>query len=32
MPLVSELVELFWTAYRGRGAAEPVSDLHKQTA
>jgi acetaldehyde dehydrogenase/alcohol dehydrogenase len=32
MPLVSELVELFWIAYRGRGAAESTADLHQQTA
>ena len=32
MPLVSELVELFWIAYRGRGATEAVADAHKQTA
>jgi acetaldehyde dehydrogenase/alcohol dehydrogenase len=32
MPLVSELVELFWIAYRGRGAAESSVDLHQQTA
>jgi len=32
MPLVSELVELFWIAYRGRGTAESVADLHQQTA
>jgi hypothetical protein len=28
MPLMNELVELFWKAYEGRGAAKPVvSDL-----
>jgi acetaldehyde dehydrogenase / alcohol dehydrogenase len=32
MPLVSELVELFWIAYRGRGVAEAVPDLHQQPA
>ena len=32
MPLVSELVELFWIAYRGRGATEAVADAHMQTA
>ena len=26
MPLVSELVELFWSAYRGRGAAEVTTE------
>ena len=32
MPLVSELVELFWSAYRGRGVAKEGADLRKQTA
>jgi len=32
MPLVSELVELFWIAYQGRGVAEAVPDLHQQPA
>jgi len=32
MPLVSELVELFWEAYRGRGRAKVASASHQQTA
>jgi acetaldehyde dehydrogenase/alcohol dehydrogenase len=32
MPLVSEMVELFWSAYRGRGGAKLVSAHRKQTA
>lgn len=32
MPLVSELVELFWSAYRGRGAAKAAVASQQQTA
>jgi acetaldehyde dehydrogenase/alcohol dehydrogenase len=32
MPLISELVELFWSAYRGRGLAKAVSAAQRQTA
>ena len=32
MPLVSELVELFWSAYQGRGAAKAHSASRQQTA
>jgi acetaldehyde dehydrogenase / alcohol dehydrogenase len=32
MPLVSELVELFWSAYRGRGTTRAAADLPKRTA
>jgi acetaldehyde dehydrogenase/alcohol dehydrogenase len=32
MPLVSELVELFWSAYQGRGAARTDRASHRQTA
>ncbi len=32
MPLVSELVELFWEAYRGRGQAKVASASQQQTA
>jgi acetaldehyde dehydrogenase / alcohol dehydrogenase len=32
MPLVSELVELFWSAYRGRGLATVASASQHQTA
>jgi acetaldehyde dehydrogenase / alcohol dehydrogenase len=32
MPLVSELVELFWEAYRGRGCAKVASASQQQTA
>jgi acetaldehyde dehydrogenase/alcohol dehydrogenase len=31
MPLVSELVELFWSAYRGRGTAATVETGREQT-
>jgi acetaldehyde dehydrogenase / alcohol dehydrogenase len=31
MPLMSELVELFWKAYQGRGPAKPVGALHETT-
>ena len=31
MPLVSELVELFWSAFRGRGLAEAAKASHRQT-
>jgi hypothetical protein len=30
MPLVSELIELFWCAYQGRGSSEAV--LHRRSA
>jgi hypothetical protein len=29
---MSELVELFWSAYHGRGAAKPAAASQKQTA
>jgi len=32
MPLVSELVELFWSAYQGRGPVKAVAAPHQQTA
>ncbi len=32
MPLMSELVELFWSAYRGRGAARAAGVFQQQTA
>jgi acetaldehyde dehydrogenase / alcohol dehydrogenase len=32
MPLVSELIELFWRAYDGRGSIKPQTASHKQTA
>jgi acetaldehyde dehydrogenase/alcohol dehydrogenase len=32
MPLMSELAELFWRAYRGRGMAKRVGGRHQQTA
>ena len=32
MPLVSELVGLFWSAYRGRGAASVASGSEQVTA
>jgi acetaldehyde dehydrogenase / alcohol dehydrogenase len=32
MPLMSELVELFWSAYRGRTLPKAVSTAHEQTA
>jgi acetaldehyde dehydrogenase/alcohol dehydrogenase len=32
MPLVSELVELFWSAYRGRSLAKTTRTAHRQTA
>jgi acetaldehyde dehydrogenase/alcohol dehydrogenase len=32
MPLVSELVELFWSAYQGRGIAKAASASQRQTA
>jgi hypothetical protein len=32
MPLVSELVELFWKAYQGRGLAKVASASQQQTA
>ncbi len=31
MPLVKELVELFWCAYRGRGAANSINSSQQQT-
>jgi acetaldehyde dehydrogenase / alcohol dehydrogenase len=31
MPLLGELVELFWSAYEGRGVAKPVSSSQQQT-
>ncbi len=31
MPLLSELVELFWSAYRGRGVVEASSTAQQQT-
>jgi acetaldehyde dehydrogenase/alcohol dehydrogenase len=31
MPLMNELVELFWKAYEGRGAAKPAEVLQQQT-
>ncbi len=31
MPLISELAELFWGAYRGRGVAKAISASPKQT-
>ena len=31
MPLVSELVELFWSAYRGRGPANAAAALQEIT-
>ena len=30
MPLLSELVELFWSAYRGRGPARVEAALQQQ--
>jgi hypothetical protein len=30
MPLVSEVVELFWSAYRGRGLAKTMSTSQQQ--
>ncbi|HUK26536.1 MAG TPA: bifunctional acetaldehyde-CoA/alcohol dehydrogenase [Terriglobales bacterium] len=32
MPLMSELIELFWRAYEGRSAAQAVASLQQQTA
>jgi len=32
MPLMTELVELFWKAYEGRGLAKAPAVLHEQTA
>jgi hypothetical protein len=32
MPLMSELVELLWSAYYGRGAAKAVGASQPQTA
>jgi acetaldehyde dehydrogenase/alcohol dehydrogenase len=32
MPLMSELVELFWKAYRGRGLAKVASAAQRETA
>ena len=32
MPLMSELVELFWSAYRGRGSAKPISTNQQEAA
>ncbi len=32
MPLMSELTDLFWTAYRGRGLTQVASASQKQTA
>ncbi len=32
MPLISELVELYWKAYRGRAAAQPAPEVeHRET-
>jgi len=31
MPLMSELVELFWKAYEGRGAAKEAGAPQQQT-
>jgi hypothetical protein len=31
MPLIKELVELFWSAYRGRGEAKVASIAQHQT-
>ena len=32
MPLVSELIELFWRAYEGRNVAKAVTGIHEHTA
>jgi acetaldehyde dehydrogenase / alcohol dehydrogenase len=32
MPLVSELIELFWKAYEGRSVAKAVNGIHEYTA
>ena len=32
MPLINELVELYWAAYRGRGAAKAAAAAQQQTA
>jgi hypothetical protein len=32
MPLVNELVELFWKAYRGRGGARAAGASERATA
>ena len=32
MPLLSELVELFWSAYHGRGLAKVAKASQQQTA
>jgi acetaldehyde dehydrogenase/alcohol dehydrogenase len=32
MPLVEELVELYWLAYRGRGADEKAADVESHAA
>jgi acetaldehyde dehydrogenase / alcohol dehydrogenase len=32
MPLLSELADLFWSAYRGRGLAKAASASEQQTA
>jgi hypothetical protein len=32
MPLVSEIIELFWAAYNGRGPKVAVADSKKQTS
>jgi len=31
MPLVKEMVELFWSAYRGRGVAKVPSTAQQET-
>jgi len=32
MPLISELADLFWKAYRGRGPAKAAGAVEQQTA